>query len=279
MTPERDERPRPQYGEYSEPAADASYSEKPTEFSSAVPAATGADVSSDAGAATPPSLPAAPAAPSTPPAGANRLPGVPHNLGVRGDATARQAVSAPKIGEPYRAADPTPRPGNETTETKPSQLQAQAQAQVQAPAQAATPAKPRGADRIITIALLALGGYFALSMAFSLSQFSTEFAKIANDIGVADFTAPPAVRVIGTVGAIIVLSIYALVLIFSIRRLRARKLTFWAPLAAGVLAWMIFFVLFAVALSQSAELWQALMQVASDPEKAQQLLDQLSTRP
>jgi hypothetical protein len=85
--------------------------------------------------------------------------------------------------------------------------------------------------------------------------------------------------VIGTVGAIIVLSIYALVLIFSIRRLRARKLTFWAPLAAGVLAWMIFFVLFAVALSQSAELWQALMQVASDPEKAQQLLDQLSTRP
>ncbi len=124
-----------------------------------------------------------------------------------------------------------------------------------------------------------LGGYFALSMAFSLSQFPSEFAKIAGDLGLTDFTAPPQVRVIGTVGAILVLSIYALVLIFSIRRLRARKLTFWAPLAAGVLAWVIFFVLFAIGLGQSTELWQELMRIASDPEKAQQLLDQLSKRP
>ena len=270
MTSEHDKRPRPQYGEYAEheagapiaPASDSTPAE-PSSIAEPAPAPAPAPLTT-APAATPSQAPLASAAPG-------RLPGVPHNLGVKGDGAAAPA-RAPQLGEPYRASDPAP----PTTVANPEA--APIQATPPAPTGTATPARPRAADRIITVALLVLGGYFALSMAFSLSQLPSEFAKIAGDLKLADFTAPPQVQTIGTIGAILVLSLYALVLIFSIRRLRARKLTFWAPLAAGVLAWVLFFVLFAVSLGQSTELWQELMQVASDPEKAQQLLDQLSTR-
>ena len=272
MTPERDERPRPQYGEYAEPATGAPGAQPegsdhiaPSDTATSAPSAP--PVTSSSVAATS----AAPVAHAT----QSGLPGVPHNLGVKGTAETRP-TRTPQLGEPYRAAEPTP-PNDSAasasaTTTSSQPYRAASPTQAHSP----SPAPRRTADRIITIALLAIGGYFALSMAFSLSQFSAEFAKIANDLGLANFTAPPQVQVIGTVGAILVLSLYALVLIFSIRRLRAKKVTFWAPLAAGVLAWVIFFVLFAIALSLSTELWQALMQVASDPEKAQQLLDQLS---
>ena len=270
MTSEHDKRPRPQYGEYAEPAAGtadapaaSSDSIEPSDTSASAPASPPATTLP---AATPSTAPPAPATPS-------RLPGVPHNLGVKWDGAARP-TRAPQLGEPYRAADPAQSANAANPEAAPVQAAAQAAPQ----AAVKPPARPRAADRIITIALLVLGGYFALSMAFSLAQLPAEFAKIAGDLGIANFAAPPQVQTIGTVGAILVLSLYALVLIFSIRRLRARKLTFWAPLAAGLLAWVLFFVLFAISLGQSTELWQELMQIASDPEKAQQLLDQLSTR-
>lgn len=114
-------------------------------------------------------------------------------------------------------------------------------------------------------------------MALTLSQFALEFSKIADELGVKDFVAPPSLKILGTVGAILVLAIYALVLIFSIRRLRARKMTFWAPIVAGVLAWVVFFILFFIGLNQSAELWQALISIASDPAAAQQMLERLNS--
>lgn len=137
--------------------------------------------------------------------------------------------------------------------------------------------RPRSADRIITIILLVVGSYFALSMALTLSQFTLEFSRVADELGVKDFTAPPVLKTLGTIGAILVLAIYALVLIFSIRRLRARKVTFWAPLVAGVLAWVLFFALFFIGLNQSTELWQALLSLASDPAAAQQMLARLNS--
>lgn len=140
-------------------------------------------------------------------------------------------------------------------------------------------AKPRTADRIITIILLVIGSYFALSMALTLSQLPLEFTRVADQLGVTDFAPPASLQTIGTVGAILVLVIYALMLIFSIRRLRARKLTFWAPLSAGVLAWIVFFVVFFIGLSASTELWEALLNVSSDPEAVQQMLERLDSTP
>lgn len=321
-------RPRPQYGEYAEPAGgeQAASSEQPTSGGQPADAAASNAASADAvptagqpGAAAPSTDAAsgerhdprfgvahgaygegvaerAPAADQQ--AGpSGRLPGVPHNLGVRREGSsapagpstsaAPPAATAPPAqhGEPYRAAAPADQA--QQTQHAPQGQQAPVGAPPTATPQNAVPGapypatgqtarRPNAADRIITIVLLAVGAYFALSMAFSLSQFPTEFGRVAGDLGLTDFVSPPQVQTIGTIGAILVLAIYALVLIFSIRRLRAGKITFWAPLAAGVLSWVIFFVLFAVGLNQSPELWQELMRIASDPAEAQRLLEKLS---
>lgn len=250
--------------------------------------------------------PIAPATPATAAPGAGPIPGVPHNLGVRGGAahtgapvqpgapaqpSAPQASQPAQPGDPYRGQAPAGHLGQPSTPQQPAD-QAQQQmpqhpVQPQAPQQAAmfqpqpgmpgAAAKPRRADRIITVILLAIGGYFALSMALSLSQLGMEFSKIADALGVDSYSPSAALKTTGTVGAILVLAIYAITLIFSIRRMRSGKLTFWAPLAAGVLAWIIFFVLFTVGLNQSPDLWQELIRIASDPTATQDLLDTLST--
>lgn len=321
MSDAEDRRPRPQFGEYAEPETE----ERSTDAAASGASTSDADPAAGQPMTTTASAEAAPSvqrdsrfgvahgaygegiAERAPEAGATaqatdshqagmggRLPGVPHNLGVR-----REGVSAPagrsssvtppaaappaQHGEPYRAASPHGQ-AQQTPQAQHTQLGAPPAAQNAAPGTPGAPypatgqaaRRPNAADRIITIVLLAVGAYFALSMAFSLSQFPTEFGRVAGDLGLTDFVSPSQVQTIGTIGAILVLAIYALVLIFSIRRLRAGKITFWAPLAAGVLSWVIFFVLFAIGLNQSPELWQELMRIASDPAEAQQLLEKLS---
>lgn len=289
MTSAHDPRPRPQYGEYAEPedqdSAAPSAEEPQTTGAGAADsdtAATALDSSvrewaKSEGLARPDTAPVNLAAPKTTPArassgGTGPLPGVPHNLGVKGGSVPA-APAQPGHSGSARPEEPAPREPHAAY--GPSATEPNASAST--PGQPGIAPKPRSADRIVTIALLAVGAYFALSMALTLSQFSLEFGRVAEDLGVSDFTAPPALKVIGTVGAILVLAIYALVLIFSIRRLRARKLTFWAPLAAGALAWVVFFVLFLIGLNQSPDLMQGLLEVASDPAAAQQLLERLGT--
>lgn len=118
----------------------------------------------------------------------------------------------------------------------------------------------RTADRFITIALLVLGAYGAMNSGFALMQLGAEVTRLGTILGLEDFTVPSQVSVIGNIGSILMLVIYALVLIFSIRRIRARKLAFWAPLVAGVLALIIYFVLAIIAYMQSPELVNAMMQ-------------------
>lgn len=312
MTAEQDPRPRPQYGEYSDDAvvtpaandsANASTSGESTD------AAVDASVTPTAQQPAAPANPAAAAAPTVsgvPAAGP--IPGVPHNLGVRGGTGASPAgspaapasptaptgptgpasgpASSAQHGDPYRGQAPAghvvqPAPEQQAGQAvQPGQQPQPGQHPAMFQAQPGSPygtKKPRRADRIITVILLVIGGYFALSMALSLSQLGLEFSKIADGLGLDSYSPSPALKTTGTVGAILVLAIYALVLIFSIRRMRSGKLTFWAPLAAGALAWIIFFVLFTVGLNQSPELWQELMRIAADPQATQELLDTLST--
>lgn len=327
MTPEHDPRPRPQYGEYADPAAQApatppvapdapsDTSNEPAASDEAKSALGSAPQSWARGEdrthpgagpkqfgeqtpeAMPPEIsphqPSAPVQPAAQQPGRSPgpLPGVPHNLGAKG--SSGQGVSAhPPHTAPANPAPPANLgdPANQTGSNTSSHSAAHA---TNAPAHpvASTPtnsaanatsqnvagARPNRVDRIVTIMLLAVGSYFALSMALTLSQFTLEFSRVAEGLGVEDFVAPPMLNTLGTVGAILVLAIYAIVLIFSIRRLRARKLTFWAPLAAGALAWVVFFVLFFIGLNQSAELWQALLNVAADPVAAQQMLESLNS--
>lgn len=305
MTSEHGSRPRPRYGEYADPNSEtqAQVTEEPSATLPAPPERTrdqapsygvvvqdsarddgqpqsGADsIQGAAGQSLAAQAQTAASGehltPQVAPQRANiagPIPGVPHNLGAKGS-NGQGVQPAPQNAQAQSD------PANQSALNAPhAPMLASKNATAGSAGAGATQARPRSADRIVTIILLSVGAYFALSMALTLSQFALEFSRVADELGVKDFAAPPMLTTLGTIGAILVLAIYALVLIFSIRRLRARKVTFWAPLVAGVLAWVLFFVLFFVGLNQSTELWQALLSIASDPAAAQQMIERLNSK-
>lgn len=232
--------PRPQYGEYADPGENQG-----------APAAQPGD---DRGE----SAPAASVAPPAAVPSVGRLPGVPHNLGVSGAARA----ATPAQSTPTSAPQPPPRAQQAPMQQAPMQQQAAT------PQPAAAPAK-RSIDRIITVLLLGVGAYGALNLGFSLLQLRAQVALAAEILKLENFVVPQQVGTIGTVGAIAVLALYALTLIFSIRRMRARKLTFWAPLAAGAIAFLVFVAAATIAYVQSPELVQAMAQ----PDAIQAIFD------
>lgn len=260
MSHEHDPRPRPQYGEYAAIPLPSEQSEQTTTHASGetVDATQGnaeAELAASFGEASPAqSVDRAPSASyggprqSTP----GPIPGVPHNLGAGND---RQPFDQARASEPQFAQQPN----------TPSHVPATEQP------------KPKGADRIVTIILLVIGGYSALSLAFTLMQLPMEFARIADALQLENYSAPASLGVLGTVGAVLVLALFAFVVIFSLRRLRARKMTFWVPLVAGVVSWIIFFIVFFVGVGQSPELWNALLASSTDPQSMQELLDRINS--
>lgn len=190
---------------------------------------------------------AAPAAAATA-ARSGQLPGVPHNLGV--DADPSNALGTPPAARPeqsYRATEP--------------------------PKGGVTPRDGKLADRIMTILLLAVGAYFALSFAFSLQQLPQQLRLVGTMLGLENLTVSGTVGTVGMVGAIVVLAIYAVNLIFSIQRMRARKFAFWIPLVAFVLALIVVFVCTMIAVAQTPELLQQM----SDPAAMERLLNSMTT--
>lgn len=203
---------------------------------------------------------------AAPQGGANPGPGVPHNLGVRGDQSASepQAAAAPKPTtagrpgdpEPYRAAAPQQQPQT---------------AQPMQQAASATPGAPksRTVDRVFTIILLALGAFGALQIAGSLMSISASFSLVGSALELEDFSVPGWIGSVGTISAIVVIALYAVSLIFSIQRMRAGKIAFWVPLTAGAIAVIGTIVLTTVMMFNVPELVNA----ASDPSSTGKILD------
>lgn len=234
MAEERDSRQKPQYGEL----APEGWEWKP-------PAEEGRDSGSS-----------------------GRITGVPHNLGVTGTAAPAQPSApaqqppappqqrAPGDPPPYRADDPAP-----SSKPRPQALAAPGQP------------KNRSADRVITIVLLVIGALGALYTATSLYQMPSTFSMMATALDVDGFTMPSSLQTISTVGALLVFTVYALNVIYSIQRLRRRRITFWVPLTAGVVAGIIMLVFTMIGMTQSPELMQAL----SQPDAPTRMLDYMST--
>lgn len=249
-------RPKPQYGELAPEGW--SWSPEGGGDPSTGPSAQPADPSSQA------------ARPSVGP-----IPGVPHNLGASGERAARpasagsapaapssQPSSTPNDPQPYRAAPPQ----------APQAPQVQPQ-QAAPPHQGSTPAQAQtvsrsSVDRIITILLLVLGALGALYFAASLYQMPSSLVMVGGMLGAEDIVVPAGVTTLGNVGAIVLLALYALTLIYSLQRLRARKLAFWVPLAAGALALIITLVFTMMGMMQTPEL----MSLLSDPDSTGKLL-------
>lgn len=278
----RDPRPAPAYGEYApegwtwkpegaeDPAADADA--QGTDATGAGTHSAGvyganATGTGASGANTQPGRPNA----------SGRVPGVPHNLGAKTDGRGAPATGTvsppapgPQAGSPQAGAQqPGPR-------QDPPPYRADEPQRQPAPAQGALPPgqKPQRsggkiADLVITILLLAIGAYGALVFAGSFFQLVPELTRIAAVLGLNDFTPAPWVGTVATVGAIVILALYAVTLIYSIQRMRAVKLTFWVPLSAGVLAILIFFIVTIVVVTSSPEL----MERFADPSSMEKLME------
>ncbi len=127
-------------------------------------------------------------------------------------------------------------------------------------------------DRIVTIVLLVVGALGALNSAASLYSMSNEFERWGQVLEVGGFSVPASLTTLGTVGALLVLAVYALNVIYSVQRLRARKLTFWVPLVAAVLAGIITFTFIMIGIYQVPELLQRL----AEPDAMELILSSLS---
>lgn len=238
-------RPQPRYGELA-----------PEGWTWTPPEAAGAQASDAPQGETPsPQFPAAQGAPQ--PQG--QMPGVPHNLGVGSPGAAPPAAppvqQAPgQQGQQSYRADPPPHYQQPAWQTPP-------------------PVDTKRGDRIATIILLAVGALGALYLASSLYLMTSSFHLFANLFGIDDLTVPSAVNTISTVGALVMLVLYALTLIFSLQRMRARKLAFWIPLVGGALSIVVLIGFSMAAISNVPEL----MQQFSDPDALTRLLDGLTS--
>lgn len=178
------------------------------------------------------------------PASEPTRPGVPHNLGL-GAAGESTPVDQPAyLAQPqHHAASPTPPPAGR---------------------------QPSVADRVITIVLLVIGAFGALQFALGMLTLGTQLEIIATTLGAENFTLPAGMTILQSVGTITMLSIFAVALIWSVQRLRAKKIAFWVPLSGGVLAFILLFVFALIGIVMVPELIEL-----SSPENAQLLLEQL----
>lgn len=207
--------------------------------------------------------------------------GVPHNLGAPAQPQNPQAPSQTQptspqqpggqdsAGAPYRAAAPqSPNRFDPNAVAQQATNQQQAAGQQQ-PAGQLPPAYrvpgaggPRLGDRVITIILLVLGGFGALNIAGSFFGLESQIHLTATMIGLENTEVAGWVGPLGVISGLLVLLLFALTLIFSIQRMRANKLTFWVPLAAGGIAFVLLMVVPMIAMSAAPEI---MTQIQSDP--------------
>jgi hypothetical protein len=203
-----------------------------------------------------------PADPSDPAAGASAAPandapaqgsapiaGVPHNLGAGG------SPAAPAPAYPSRQSENQNQNRGDSSPYRATEPQA-------APAPPADGRKPRVADRVITIILLVIGAFGALNSAASFFSLESQLRLTANMIGIDSPAIAPWVGTLGMVSGFAVLLLFAVTLIFSIQRMRARKLAFWVPLAAGAVAVLLALIIPMIAIGGAPEIMQ---QLENDP--------------
>jgi len=129
------------------------------------------------------------------------------------------------------------------------------------------PADARRADRVVTIVLLVLGALGALYCSAALQQLPASLATFSEVLGASDVTIPSSLQTLGNTGAITVLAIYAVNLVLSIQLMRARRIAFWVPLAAGAVSFVALFAFTSFAMNQVPEL----VQLLADPDAISKL--------
>ena len=250
--PESVKPPRPQYGEMAPEGWVSPVTGEPT------PAAT----ASEAPAVTRPEAAAgttatAQTAPENAGERSARL-GVPHNLGVNKAAPAKSAAGLSAATQ--SAANQNVAPISNQSETPPAQAGA-----------TQIPRANKTTDRIATILLLAAGAMGALNLAEAFMNLDKTFAQIYDLYDLGTFNAPEWFGVLGTVGWISVLAVYALTLIISVQFMQRGRLAFWVPLAGATLSFILVTILMMIAVSSAPELIEYMQTNGLNLEKLQEL--------
>ncbi len=197
---------------------------------------------------------------------------VPHNLGAPGQQQAPQQGNqqhAPQQGGQQHA----PQQGGQQAAPGSDQSYRAAAAQPGPVYGAPRSASPRTGDRVVTIMLLVFGAFGALSVARSFFALESQISLMGTLIGMDSPKVESWVGTLGVASALAVLLVYALNLILSIQRMRARKITFWVPLVAAVIAFVILLVVPMIAMGGAPEIMQ---QIEADPNGAlSKMLDSL----
>ncbi|HUH53806.1 MAG TPA: DUF6264 family protein [Microbacteriaceae bacterium] len=186
-----------------------------------------------------------------------RLEGVPHNLGVG-------SGGAPTAQSPSQPSQHSQTSGSDQQIEKPAVPTASSHSVEPAPGTTADVASSVGSsaklssrirtDRIFTIVLLVIGAFGALNLALAAMNMGRQLYQLAAAAGIDDVTLPGSINTLESIGTITILSIYAVVLLWSVHRMRRRKMTFWVPLVGGVLAFITLTVFLAVALAMVPEI-------------------------
>lgn len=101
----------------------------------------------------------------------------------------------------------------------------------------------------LTILLIAFG-FFGMSYSVGILQaFPTSMQLLHTTQGLGDFTPAPAVGTLITVGTVAMTGLWALSTGLAVWQLVRRRMAFWIPLTAGVVALVVLFVFLAIILS------------------------------
>ncbi|MDM7887175.1 DUF6264 family protein [Curtobacterium sp. RHCJP20] len=135
---------------------------------------------------------------------------------------------------PRRAADPTgPAPDErDVRRTRGSRSPRGSQ-----PAPTSAPTSPYGASRldfVLTVGLLFVGLWSVFGALSTGTVASVTREYVAGQFG--EMSSPAALSSAAVVRVVILAAVFALVAWWSVRRLRARRWTFWVPLVGGVVA-------------------------------------------
>ncbi|MBT2498842.1 hypothetical protein J7E25_07015 [Agromyces sp. ISL-38] len=140
------------------------------------------------------------------------------------------------------------------------------------PPPVAASARPdRPADRIVTILLLVLGAFGAAYNSFSviampssaLESARMSAAMFGSDAVPTTFTPGPAVPAAIAIGVAAQLVLWVCALLWSRARLRAGALSWWIPLVAGVVAFVVVMIVALIVFTSDPALLEFLRSVGS----------------
>jgi hypothetical protein len=117
-------------------------------------------------------------------------------------------------------------------------------------------------DRIATIVLLVLGVLGTFNMITSLLTLPDVMQELMQFYGVSGtYTGADTARTAGIAGAALVVPIYLITALISLRRLQAKKLAFFVPLIGAVVAFAVNTVVVLIALQADPAMFDAITRV------------------